>query len=506
MAGTLDESIAWRPRVGLFLGPAVFLLCLLLPTPEGLTPEAQRVGAVALLMAIWWICEALPMAAIALLPIALFPFMDVMPVGNVTSQYGHPIIFLFMGGFLIAVTMERWNLHKRIALSIIQCVGFGPKSIILGFMIASAFLSMWVSNTATAMMMVPIGIAVIRQTRELLRAESKETGNPVADSSGFAISLMLGIAYACSIGGVATIIGTPPNTVLVGMISTLFGETVSFLDWMLFGVPLSIFMLLLCWYYLVAFAFPADFKQLRGGDELIRSELTGLGRMSKEERWIVIIFASVAIAWISRSFITLPAFRNVNDTSIAILGALLLFCIPSNLRKGEYLLDWNTAVKIPWGIIILFGGGLALAHGFSTTGLSDWLASFLANLEGVHILILLIAVTGLTLLLTEVTSNTATATMLMPIMASMAFALNLHPYGLMVAAAVASSFAFMLPVATPPNAVVFGSGYVTIPQMARAGLWLNVIGIFVISLFVLYVLPFAWNLILIGFPAEFTTR
>lgn len=483
-----------RPRLGLFLGPLVFIICLIWPTPEGLSPEAQRVGAVAVLMAIWWICEAIPMAAIALFPIALFPIMGIMPVGSVTMQYGNPIIFLFMGGFLIAVTMERWNLHKRIALSIIRKVGFGPRRIILGFMAATAFLSMWVSNTATAMMMVPIGIAVIRQTRELLQKDAETGGVEPICAGNFSVSLMLGIAYASSIGGVATIIGTPPNTVLVGVISTMFGESISFLQWMVFGVPLSLIMLIMVWYYLVAIAFPAGFKSLSGGDEFIADECLRLGPVQKEERWVMVVFGTVAAAWIGRSFVSIPAVQYLNDTSIAILGALALFCIPSNLKEGKFLLDWQTAVKIPWGIIILFGGGLALAHGFSSTGLADWMASILTGLGGVHLFVLMLAVTGLTLMLTEVTSNTATSTMLMPIMASMAVALGLHPYGLMVAAAIAASFAFMLPVATPPNAVVFGSGYVTIPQMAKAGLWLNVIGVFVISLFVLYVLPLVWGI------------
>jgi solute carrier family 13 (sodium-dependent dicarboxylate transporter), member 2/3/5 len=495
-----------RPKIGLLLGPLLALGCLLLPTPDGLTGEAHRVGAIALLMAVWWICEALPMAAIALLPIALFPLLQIMPVGSVTPAYGHPIIFLFVGGFLIAVTMERWNLHKRIALAIIRQVGFGPRRLILGFMLASAFLSMWVSNTATAMMMVPIGIAVIGQTRDLLAKHSADNGTIAACPRNFGTSLMLGIAYACSIGGVATIIGTPPNTVLVGTVERLLNQSISFLDWMIFAVPLAVVMLLLCWYYLVTFAFPAGFQTLQGGDAVIDRDYAELGPVTKEERWIMLVFGLVAAAWIGRSFVNLPQLRLVNDTSIAILGALALFCIPSNFRKGVFLLDWPTAVKIPWGIVILFGGGLALADGFSSTGLADWLGHALTGMRGMHILFVLLAVTGLTIFLTEVTSNTATATMLMPIMASMALALGVHPYGLMVAAAIAASFAFMLPVATPPNAVVFGSGMVSIPQMARAGLALNITGILVISLFVLYVLPWAWGLVLGEYPAALRAR
>lgn len=494
------NSFPLRSRTGLLLGPIVFFICLLAPSPEGLSPEAHRVAAVALLMAIWWISEALPMAAISLLPIALFPLLGIMATGAVTAQYGNHIIFLFMGGFFIAVAMERWNLHKRLALSIIAWVGVGPSRIILGFMIASAFLSMWVSNTATAMMMVPIGMAVIRQTEVLLQKQAVEQNIPIPCHYNFSTALMLGIAYACSIGGVGTIIGTPPNTVLVGVIETMFDYQISFLMWMAFGVPLAIIMLLLCWYYLVRFAFPMALKELPGGLAFIESEKASIGKISFEERAVLGVFMLVAFAWIGRGFVDWQALRHVNDSSIAILGALILFMIPSNFKEGHFLLDWPTAVKIPWGIIILFGGGLALAHGFTTTGLAAWLASFLSGLEGMHILILLLAVVGLTLILTEVTSNTATATMLMPIMASMAIAIHIHPFGLMVAAAVASSYAFMLPVATPPNAVVFGSGCITIPQMAKAGVWLNLIAVFVITLFAAYVIPIVWGIDISSLP------
>lgn len=490
----MSEPISLRPRIGLILGPSIFALCLLFPTPEGLSPEGHRVGALALWMAIWWISEALPMAAIALLPIALFPLLQIMDTGQVTMQYGHHIIFLFMGGFLIAVTMERWNLHKRVALAIIEFVGVGPSRIILGFMIASGFLSMWVSNTATAMMMVPIGIAVIRQVGELMAQKESINETDKLFQHNFGTALMLGIAYACSIGGVATIIGTPPNTVLVGVIETLYQQSVSFLLWMAFGVPLAIVMLFACWVYLVNFILPIRLSELPGGTAFIHTERESLGPMSKEERWIIVVFGAVAFCWIVRGFIDHPALRHVNDSSIAILGALCLFAIPSNFKKGEFLLDWPTAVKIPWGIIILFGGGLALAHGFSTTGLAAWLAHFLIALDGVPVLLIILVIAGTTLMLTEVTSNTATSTMLMPIMASLAVAISVHPFGLMIAAAIACSFAFMLPVATPPNAVVFGSGHVTIPQMARAGLGLNIIGVVIISLFVYYLLPFIWGI------------
>ncbi len=489
-----------RPRIGLFLGIALFFLILFLPTPEGLSPEGKYVGAIALLMAVWWISEALPIAAIALIPIALFPTFGIMTSQEVTNQYADHIIYLFMGGFLIAVTMERWELHKRVALNIIRMVGTGPSQIVLGFMIASALLSMWISNTATAMMMVPIGLAVIKQVSEIIDQQQMQHIDTRPEHFRFAIALMLGIAYACSIGGVGTIIGTPPNTVLVGVVESSFGQTITFAQWMAFGIPFVVVMLGLCWIYLVRVAFPPELSTLPGGKEFIQREVDQLGKMTKEEFRVAIVFACVALAWILRGFIDIEALDKVHDSTIAIAGALVLFGMPSDFKKGVFLLDWNTAVKIPWGIIILFGGGLALAHGFSTSGLAEWIAQSLTVLEGVHILVMLFGVILLTVMLTEITSNTATATMLMPILSSMAVAMMIHPYALMVSAALAASFAFMLPVATPPNAVVFGSSFITIPQMAKAGIWMNLISVFIITIMTFILLPLIWGIDLTALP------
>ena len=489
-----------RQRIGLFLGMLLFFVALLFPSPEGLSAEGQYVGAIALLMAVWWISEALPIAAIALIPIVLFPLFGIMGSQEVTNQYADHIIYLFMGGFLIAVTMERWMLHKRVALNIIKLVGTGPSQIVLGFMIASALLSMWISNTATAMMMVPIGLAVIKQVSDIIDKQQIKNVDTTPENFRFAVALMLGIAYACSIGGVGTIIGTPPNTVLVGVIETNFDQTISFAQWMALGIPFVIVMLGICWVYLVKIAFPPEIAELPGGKEFIDEEVRKLGNITNEEFRVAVVFSCVALAWILRGFIDIEALDMVHDSTIAIAGALVLFGMPSDFKKGIFLLDWNTAVKIPWGIIVLFGGGLALAHGFSETGLAEWIAQSLTFLEGIHILFLLFAVVLLTILLTEVTSNTATATMLMPILSSMAIAMSLHPFGLMVAAAIAASFAFMLPVATPPNAVVFGSSFITIPQMAKAGIWLNIISVFVITILTFFLLPLIWGVDLTALP------
>ncbi len=492
-----------RSRIGLFVGPILFFFIYFMPTPEGMSMDAQRVGAIAALMAAWWVSEALPIPAIALIPIAFFPIFDITSSQAVTDQYANHIIYLFMGGFLIAVTMERWNLHKRVALNIINIVGVGPAKIILGFMVASAFLSMWISNTATAMMMVPIGLAVIKQAQDIIREQKISGVDPSPYKFNFAIALMLGIAYACSIGGIGTIIGTPPNTVFVGVVESLFDEQISFVVWMMYGIPLSIIMLGITWVYLVRFAYPLEIKELPGGKEFIRSEIQKLGPITKEEFRVLIVFSGVAIAWILRGFVDMG---QVHDSTIAIFGALVLFAIPSDFKRGIFLLDWKTAVKIPWGIIVLFGGGLAVAHGFSETGLAEWIAQRLTVLEGQNIIILIFAVSALTIFLTELTSNTATATMLMPILSSMAIAMAIHPYGLMVAAAIAASFAFMLPVATPPNAVVFGSSFITIPHMARAGIWLNIIGIILVTLFSFIAMPIIWGIELTVLPEWISTN
>ena len=474
-----------RQTLGLILGPLVFGLLLLLPVPDGLSQAGMNVAAVAALMAIWWVSEAVPIPATALLPVALFPFLSVMKTQQVTSAYANHLIYLFMGGFLIAITMEKWDLHKRIALHTIKLVGVSPKRIILGFMLATAFLSMWISNTATAMMMVTIGLAVIRQTTVL----SSEQQNEPLESYSFGTALMLAIAYAASIGGVATLIGTPPNAILAGLVEKTYGISIGFADWMLFAFPLSAVMLMLTWIYLVQFVCPAGMTELPGGKHTIHQQLSALGPIKKPEKRVLVVFISVACAWILRSLIDVEALSMVTDSSIAILGALSLFVIPSDISKREFLLDWNTAVKIPWDIIILFGGGFALAEGFTSSGLTQWLANQLTVLQGAHIIVLVASIVLLVIFLTEITSNTATASLLLPVMGALALAMNIHPLVTMIAVALAASYAFMLPVATPPNAIVFASRVVTIPQMARAGLVLNLVGVVLITLFVIVIAP-----------------
>jgi len=482
-----------RKRIGLFLGPLLFLVLYLMPAPAGLSPDGQTVLAGGVWIAVWWITEAIPIAVTALLPIVIFPVTGVMKTQEVTAPYANHLVFLFMGGFIIALAMEKWNLHRRIALTVIQALGQTPRRIILGFMVATAFLSMWISNTATAMMMTPIGLAVITQVGSLLEEHDDIQAAVATGKFQFGTALMLGIAYAASIGGVATIIGTPPNAVFVGVIREMYGVDISFAQWILFGLPLSVIMVFLVWVYLTRVAFTFEFTELPVGMDVISRELKKLGALSGEEFKVLVVFGVVAVLWIIRGFFLKDVFPMMSDATIAIFGAVALFVIPADWSSGEFIMDWQAARRVPWGILLLFGGGISLAEAFQTSGLAKWLAGLLSGLAGAPILIIVGAVVTLAIFLTEMTSNTATSTMLMPIMASLAIAVGLNPLATMVSAAVATSFAFMLPVATPPNAIVFGSGYISIPTMARTGFILNLIGIVLVTVGSVFYLQIVWG-------------
>lgn len=479
-------------KVGLFLGPIIFIIMLLVTPPEGMSVSAMRVAAVTVLMAVWWITEAIPIPATSLLPILLYPLLEIMTPGKATGNYANPTIYLFIGGFFVAVTMERWNLHRRIALYTIKLVGASPAKMTLGFMIATGFISMWVSNTATAMMMVPIGLAVIAQVTGISSKQLLE-GTVGKHEQNFGKGLMLGIAYAASIGGVGTIIGTPPNTIMVGMLNKSYGVTISFSEWLMFGFPLAAITLALTWVLLVKFLFPTGSLQLAKGKDIIDYEIKKMGPITPQELVVLIVFCTVGALWIfSRQ---LKAFLPMlDDTVIAMFGTMLLFAIPADWKNGVFILDWKTAVKIPWDIVLLFGGGFAIAGGFGASGLDKYIASQLQGLQGVNMIIFITIVTLLVVFLTEITSNTATATLLVPIMGASAIALEIHPYATIIPACVAASFAFMLPVATPPNAVVFGSGAIRIKDMAKAGLWLNIFGSVLIVIFTVYVMPVLWGI------------
>ena len=484
----------WFSRLGLFLGPAAFLLIIFLVDTPGLNPEAKAMLALTAWMAIWWISEALPIAGTALLPLIFMPTLGLLKIGDVSANYMHPTVLLYMGGFLLATGIEKWNLHRRIALNIIYLLGTNLRTTVLGFILATGFLSMWISNSATSLMMLPIGLAVVSQ----FKTQLGENNGLLADKLGK--NIMLGIAYSASIGGMATLIGTPTNAIMHAVIKEMYQYEIPFNEWMLFGFPFAMVLLFICWYYLVSFGnkLPKTFE-LDGGKSVIYSQLKSLGKISFEEKTVLIVFGLVCFSWITRSFLLSPIIPGLDDTIIVLVGVVLLLLLPSS-KQGEKILDWKTAEKIPWGVLILFGGGLALAEGFQSTGLAEWIGQKFTLLEGVSFFILLLVIIASVNFLTEVTSNVATASMLLPILASVAIKLDLHPFGLMVGATLAASCAFMLPVATPPNAVVFGSGYLQMKDMVKAGLWLNLLSILIITLMVYFILPWLWGIELMEYP------
>lgn len=475
-----EENYGIAQRTGLVGGALVFALLLALPGPEGLSVEGWRTAAVATLMAVWWMTEAIPIPATAILPLVLFPTLGVLDAANASAPYANDLIFLFMGGFFIAVTMERWGLHRRIALGILAKVGTGPHQLVLGFMLATAFLSMWISNTATAAMMLPIGIAV----GEMFRPQDQE--GPYE----FGISLMLGIAYAATIGGSATLIGTPPNAVLAGAASEMLDVEIGFVEWMGVGVPFVAIMLPVTWLLLTRVLFKPG-KLSGDAEKIIGDQRAALGPMSVGEKLTSVVFTTTALAWVLRGEktfgdVTVPGLESltplVTDSTIAMAAAMLLFILPVSWTRGQFALDWPTAAKIPWGVLVLFGGGLSLARAMDQSGLATWIGGAVGALEAVPVIVLVAFTALIFIFLTEMTSNTATATMAMPVMAGAAMGLGVEPLLLMTAAALAAAMAFMLPVATPPNAIVFASGYITIPQMAKAGFFLNLIGVVLITL------------------------
>ena len=472
--------------LGLVLGPLLFAFVQFGPSAEGLSAEATAALAVALWVGTWWVTEAVPIAVSALLPIVLFPLTGALDLGTTTAAYGHKYVFLYLGGFLLAIAIEKVNLHRRIALFIIASIGTRMRMIVLGFMVATAFLSMWISNTATSVMMLPIGLAIIAQYRD-------HPDTPENEHTQFGKMLMLAIAYSASIGGIGTLIGTPPNLVLAGIVKELYGVEIGFLEWMLLALPLSILLLALCWVYLTRFAVKLKADEFTGGVEEIKRQREALGPIHRDEKKVGIVFLLTAVAWISRSFLLSPILPAIDDTIIALSAGIALFVIRGSNGKGA-ILSWDDSKRIPWGILILFGGGLAIAQGFKDTGLAQWFAEQLITLEFLPLIVMTLVLVAAINFLTEITSNLATTAMILPVLAPLAAAMGVHPYIFMIGATLAASCAFMLPIATPPNAVVFGSGYVSMKDMIRAGLGLNLISILLITVWVFYLLPIFWNL------------
>lgn len=471
--------------VGLLAGTVAFLTVLLLPAADALGGDGQAVAAVAVLMAVWWMTEALPIPVTSLLPLLLFPLFGIMPMQDAAAPYAHHLVFLFLGGFVLALAVERSGLHRRIALRIIFFVGEGSGRLVLGFMLATALLSMWISNTATVMLMLPIALAVIEQRR----GTTEERGH-----GRFAVALLLGLAYAASIGGVATLIGTPPNIVLAGVLSQLYPDApaIGFVQWMSFGIPLAVLFLPLSWLLLVR-VFPATrihhLSTSGKGRAQIRRDLLALGPFSRAEKHVLVVFVLTAVGWVFRSPIDLGSVRvpgltdllpMITDTSIAIAAAVTLFLLPG--KRSGMLFSWQDIQRgIPWGILLLFGGGFALAEGMQQSGVTLRIGEALTQLQDMPLILMVLLTCLLLTFMTELTSNTATASILIPVMAAAAVTLGQNPLLLMLPAALNASFAFMLPVATPPNAIVFSSAWLDIRTMAKTGFTLNLLGVVLVT-------------------------
>ena len=473
--------MALSKKIGLLIAPLLFFVVLNLPF-HLVSETGDAVIAVAIWMVLWWITEAVHIAVTALLPLILFPLLKVMPAADVGANYGSPIIFLFFGGFILALALEKVNLHKRIALTIIKMTGTTPNKVILGFMIATAFMSMWISNTASTVVMLPIAISVIKLLID------DEDGFTKGDKN-FALSIMLGIAFSANAGGVATVIGTPPNSVLIGLLESEYNTQISFLKWMTMGLPFSIMMVSLCYLVLVKIMFPCNNIKFSTSANVISDELKNLGKISKQEKRVLSIFAITVSLWITRTLINyiFPGLQ-LSDTIISLIGAISLFAIPMNFKKGDFVLHWNDTSKLAWGILLLFGGGLALAKGMASSGLVAVITEGIKS-GGFSPIIVVCLLIVLMLFMTELMSNVALVAVLAPVVAGIAIGLNIPILNVLIPVTMASSCAFMLPMATPPNAIVFASGYVRVSEMARAGIILNVLAVGLLILYYQLVIP-----------------
>lgn len=475
-----DETIAGEETgfgrvgrwVGLILGPALAIGLQLIPPPEGLSPEAWRVVSLAALMVVWWVTEAIPISATALLPIAALPLIGAASIKEATAPYADQIVFLFIGGFILAACVERWRLHERIALSIAVRADGRPAALVGAFMIASALISMWISNTATTLMLAPIALGAARALSPDGKADLALGG-----------ALMLGVAHAATIGGVGTPVGTPTNLIAIAFFERA-GEPIAFIDWMSRAIPIMLLMLPLAWLLLCWPLFGRGHTRFEHIGDVVRSALSALGPMTRPEMRIGIVFALVALAWMFRTvLIELPGLSALTDTGIAIIGALSLFLIPSGRGPSEKLIDWKTAERIPWGIAILFGGGLSLAAAMEGTGLAAWIGNWISGLDGVSAFGLVAVLVVATILVSELASNVATLTSMLPVVAAVAVATDTPLQPLAFPVALAASFAFMLPVATAPNAIAYSSGLVTLKRMLTVGFGLNVAAIVLILAF-----------------------
>ena len=491
-AASLPEGeprrITRASRIGRWLGPVLAVAAWFL-LPEGLTPGGRATAAVAALLATWWVTEALPLPVTGLVPIVALPLTGATDLESATAPYANPIIALVLGGFLIALATQRWGLHRRVALLTIRAVGTRPRRLVGGFMLATAGLSMWLSNTATTVMMLPIAVSVLVLVADRVGASATSSGTAVdgeAATERFATALLLGTAYAASIGSLATLIGTPPNAFLAGFLRQNYGIELGFARWMAFGLPLSAVMLVITWVLLTRWLERPEVDDVPGGREMIDRELAALGPITRGERMVLAVFLTTATLWVLRaplqSLFAGTPLAAIDDPIIAIAAAVTLFLLPVNARKGVFVLDWRTAKGLPWDVLLLFGGGLSLAAALRANEVDTFIGEQLAGLGGMRFVLLIGVLVGVVIVLTELTSNTATAATLIPVAAGVAIALGMDPLLLTVPVALAATCAFSLPVATPPNAIVFGSGRVTIGRMVRAGIVINVVGLALITL------------------------
>ena len=465
-----------KENFGFLLGVTAAIVVMLLPTPEGLTPEAHKTAALFLLMGVWWATEAVPVAVTALVPLALFPMLGIVDIQSAANPYANKTIYLFFGGFLIATAIQKWDLHKRIALFVLEYAGSNGASLILGFMLTAALISMWVMNTATTIMLLPIGLAVITVVKETVKGLSHQ------EIESFQLALLLGIAYGATIGGMSTLIGTGPNGMLAAFMADNYNLDISFVDWMKVGVPLSAVMLPCSWLILTRLIFKVEFETSQETKNLLSTMKQELGKFEGAEFKVFVVFVLTALTWMLRTVLDdINGLEGLSDAGIAMISALFLFLLPSGdkVKRGA-LLEWKDAQEnVPWGLLVLFGGGLSLANAVQATGLAVWMGNLIP--QGISIVLIVILVVTMIIFLTELTSNMATTATFLPVVAAIAIQSDFNPLLVTAAVALAASCAFMLPVATPPNAIVFGSGLIRVPQMARAGFLINVLGIMVVS-------------------------
>ncbi|MEE4210991.1 MAG: DASS family sodium-coupled anion symporter [Parvularcula sp.] len=483
MSAHIVTGPALHQRIGFLLGPVAAVLVLMFFDVEGVSEAGVRTAAVASLMAIWWATEATPVAVTAFLPLVLFPALGVSPMAETAPAYAHPIIYLFLGGFVMALGIERTGLHRRVALGVFRLAGMNGRSLVAGFMAAAAVISMWISNTSTTLMLLPIAMSVIVVIRETMGSLDDR------QRRDFETSLLLGLAYGATLGGVATLVGTPPNAFMAGFMETTYGVEIDFRRWMVVGVPVSLIMLPATWFLLTRIAFKVDFRSNTEAKQHIADLVSGLGPMSKGEFRIAILFVLLVLGWLFRKpLASATGLAELSDAGIAMAAAIAAFIIPRGEQR-ESLVTWEDTKRLPWGVLILFGGGLALANAMTSSGLTQWLGAELAPLGTINIAILVVASAALVIFLTELTSNLATTATFLPVMAAIAVETGQDPLIFVIPVTLAASCAFMLPVATPPNAIVFSSGAVSIPRMMRAGVLLNLVGVSILSLIAILLVP-----------------